>query len=128
MATTLSQRIAQRAQTKKPTQQGKNRAAFLAVRDDVQNALNDGWSVKTIWETLREEGRIQFGYDAFMGYVKRLIRSGQPTAPTRDASSTVLPSEKRDQGKPAPEAAAKKADNAIGGFTFDPSPNKEDLL
>jgi hypothetical protein len=73
MPSTLSQRIAERSKTKKTAAKGKNRAAFLALRDEIKDALDDGWPVKVIWETLREEGKIAFGYDAFSRYVNRLI-------------------------------------------------------
>jgi hypothetical protein len=73
MPNSLSQRIAEHAKTKAPTVAGKNRAAFLTVREEVKGALDDGWPIKTVWETLREEGKIEFGYDAFIRYVDRLI-------------------------------------------------------
>ncbi len=60
MAKTLSQRIAERAKTKLPSKSGKNRAAFLAVRDEVRQSLIDGWPVKSIWETLFDEGKVAF--------------------------------------------------------------------
>lgn len=62
MAKSLSERIAQRVSAKQPSRTGKNRASFLAVRDDVRKALDDGWPVKVIWDTLRDEGKIEFGY------------------------------------------------------------------
>ena len=69
----LSERIADRVVKKKPSRNAQNRAAFLALRQDIQEALADGWPVKTIWETLHEEGKVTFGYQAFRGYVNRLI-------------------------------------------------------
>ena len=54
---TLSERIAARAVEKKPLLSNKkqNRAIFLALRPEIIQALNDGWPVKDIWETLRAE-------------------------------------------------------------------------
>ena len=75
MAKSLSDRIAERMSARKPTGAGKNRAEFLAMRNDVKKAMDDGWPVKVIWETLRDEGKISFGYDAFIGYVNE---RGQP--------------------------------------------------
>ena len=130
MAKSLSERIAQRVSTRQPSRTGKNRASFLAVRDDVRKALDDGWPVKVIWDTLRDEGKIEFGYDAFIGYVNRLIRNVEPTPPAKPPADQV----KAD--KPAPKAKAKtdapqepkKEATPIGGFNFNPKPNKEDLL
>ncbi|WP_089572876.1 TraK family protein [Escherichia coli] len=148
MAKSLSERIAERMSTKQPTQAGKNRAAFLAVRDEVKKALDDGWPVKVVWATLRDEGRIEFKYDAFIKYVNQLIRNTEPpTRPTAPAAQTTA--------KPAPKATTRSANNSqtpvpaatpkpetapvpastaseqsgkIPSFNFNPTPNKEDLL
>ena len=137
MAKSLSDRIAERMSVRKPTGAGKNRAEFLAARNDVKKAMDDGWPVKVIWETLRDEGKISFGYDAFIGYVNRLIRSVDATAPA------PVPPPAADQakgGKPAQQEGKSKAKEpkapepkkpgsaAIASLNFDPKPNKEDLL
>lgn len=112
MAKSLSERIAERAAKKKPSRNAQNRAAFLAIRGDVTQALNDGWPVKTIWQTLHEESKITFSYQAFRGYVNRLILANHPSV---EASHQVS---KAKSTKPAP----------ITGFHFEPEPNKKDLL
>jgi hypothetical protein len=151
MAKSLSERIAERMSTTQPTQAGKNRAAFLAVRDDVKKALDDGWPVKVVWATLREEGRIEFKYDAFIKYVNQLVRNteppARPTAPaepttatpapkaaTRSASSSpaTAPAVTPKPAAPAPASSASEPDSKPAGkipsFNFNPTPNKEDLL
>ena len=60
MAKSLSERITARMVKKKPSRSAQNRAAFLALRVDIKQALDDGWPVKSIWETLHEEGKIDF--------------------------------------------------------------------
>ena len=122
MAKSLSERIAHRVSAKQPSRTGKNRASFLAVRDDVRKALDDGWPVKVIWDTLRHEGKIEFGYDAFIGYVNRLIRS---SADQVKADKPPVPKAQAETDAPQePKAEAP----SIGGFNFNPKPNKEDLL
>ena len=69
----LSVRIAAREVAKKPSPYAINRAAFLALRQDIKDAMADGWNVMSIWETLHEEGKVSFGYEAFRKYVNRLI-------------------------------------------------------
>lgn len=91
MAKGLSERISERMKSKKPSISGTNRAAFLAVKEDVIQALDDGWPVKTIWETLAEEGKIPFGYDAFINYVNRLIKETSANLPLPKPVSEVLP-------------------------------------
>jgi hypothetical protein len=83
----LSERIAA-AVKKKPTlsRSVQNRAAFIILRTDIKQALNDGWTVKRIWETLCEEGKIDFGYTAFVGYTNRLVLSALPDNPANQAA------------------------------------------
>lgn len=75
MTKNLSERITSRLNTIKNSQRGRNRALFLALSDDIRKALNDGWTKKAIWETLRAEGKIDFGYVAFLDYVRQFIRN-----------------------------------------------------
>ena len=107
MPKNLSLRIAEKIGTQTPDKKGKNRVAFLAHRDEIQQALEDGWTAKMIWATLKDEGKIGFSYQAFTRYVKRLT--------TRPATS-------------ATKTAATTAHDANKGFTFNPIPNKEELL
>ena len=81
MAKSLSERIAARTVKKKPSRSAQNRAAFLALRVDIKQALDDGWPVKSIWETLHEEGKVDFSYQAFRGYANRLVLSPPATDP-----------------------------------------------
>ena len=125
MAKSLSERIALRVSARQPSRTGKNRASFLAVRDDVRKALGDGWSVKAIWDTLRHEGEIEFGYDAFIGYVNRLIRNAEPSPAKSPADQ---PAPKRKAKTDAPQKSKVEASPSIGVFNFNPTPNKEDLI
>lgn len=132
MSKKLTERIAAQMQTKKPTRSGQNRAAFLALRSEITEALDDGWPVKTIWQTLRTEEKINFGYDAFINYVNTLIRNPKtipvPTLVTPSAVSVEPASQKTKptQNKPAP---IKKPERERGaGFKFNPTPNPNELL
>lgn len=133
MAKSLSERIAERAKKKKPSRNAQNRAAFLAVRVDVKQALDDGWPVKSIWETLHEEGKVTFSYQAFRGYVNRLILAAKPDAPPAPASAPATPGEGStpEASKPAAEVASKTTTQkpaALPGFTFNANPDKKELL
>ena len=127
MAKSLSERIAARSVQKKPSRSAQNRAAFLALRVDIKQALDDGWPVKSIWETLHEEGKVGFSYQAFRGYANRLILSPpatEPSAPVAKAPS----SGQNTTAKQATTKAVEKKPDTPAGFTFNPIPNKEDLL
>ena len=129
MTKNLSARIAERAARKKPPRNGQNRVTFLAMRGDVKQAIDDGWPVKTIWETLHEEGKVSFSYPAFIGYVNRLILSSPAS---RETVSTPMAVDSRI-GKQRDQATAQATEKnpegpATSGFTFNRTPKKEDLL
>lgn len=117
----LSERIAERAGKRKPSVAAQNRAVFLALRSEIKQALDDGWPVKTTWETLHEEGKVVFGYHAFHRYVKRLIQG----------EASQQKSGKKEQGgdNDKPETAApSSAKPEASGFDFNPTPEKGDLF
>ena len=131
MAKNLSARIAERIARKKPAGNVRNRAAFLALRGEVKQAIDDGWSVKTIWEALHDEEKVTFSYQAFRGYVNRLIlsppASGEATPlvvadQSRQAAPRLVPQLARTPAEWKPEKLA------ATGFTFNKTPKKEDLL
>ena len=131
MTKSLSERIAERAKRKKPSRNAQNRAAFLAVRADAKQALDDGWPVKSIWETLHEEGKVTFSYQAFRGYVNRLILAVKTDKAPPPASESAKPGE---DVKPEIAAASESASSTkqkparMPGFIFQPNPDKKDLL
>lgn len=124
---TLSERIAARAVGKKSLLSNKkqNRAIFLALRPDIIQALSDGWPVRDIWETLRDEGRVTFGYSAFCGYTNRLIRRPASHLPEQSGNEPPDALKNAKTGKTAPNT---KDTSHINGFTFNPTPKKEDLI
>ena len=119
----LSERIAQRVQSKKPNQAKNNRSAFLALRDEIRQALNDNYTKKEIWETLRDEQKIMFGYTAFTRYVNRLILSNnkQEKSPNTEIQTPIeKPSKKPVQQTPSVESTEKADTNVIKNFVYDP--------
>lgn len=113
---------------KKPSRRAKNRATFLALRVDVKQALDDGWPVKSIWETLNEEGKIDFSYQSFRVYVNRLILTpAELIAATDNLVTYVAQGEKTNHLSAI--ANEKKAEELVAdGFKFNKTPKKEDLL
>jgi hypothetical protein len=74
MAKSLTERIAARVMAQQsPPRSQLNRAVFLGLRDDVRQALDDGWSVLAVYRVLLDDGRIEFSYQAFRRYVNSLI-------------------------------------------------------
>lgn len=126
MAKSLSQRIAERSLKKAPSRNAQNRATFLAVRSDIKQALDDGWPVKSIWEILHEEGKINFSYQAFRGYVNRLILS-QVMSNTEIISENLLGVTTTADQEKTLDKKSQKIKN-IPEFKFNSIPKKEELL
>jgi hypothetical protein len=108
MAKSLSERIGARAKPQKRSR--RNRAVFLALRTEIEQAIADGWSKKAVWETLREEGAIQFGYDAFLAHARKSL-------PKVAAAASRVASQPRATTTNSPQ-----------GFTYSANPNKEELF
>ena len=117
MAKKLSERIREHVSTKKPNKRAKNLAAFLANKEEIEAAINDNGSVKIIWETLHDEGRISISYQAFNNYVNRHIRAKN----VKQAQPISQPENEHQ------EAEVTKR-NTSTGFVFNSTPNKEDLV
>jgi len=102
---TLSDRIAARIQRMPATSiAARNRSAFVSLREEIQQAYSDGWSLMAIWKLLHEEQRIPFTYQAFRRYARQLITAPQPSQST-----------KQEPTRPRP-------------ITFSPTATKERLL
>ncbi|PIL38895.1 hypothetical protein CR103_15605 [Massilia psychrophila] len=118
------------------TKREKNVVAFLAVRDDVREALGQGYPVSTIWAHMHEMKRVEFRYEMFLHYVNRHIRRPQqekqpslhvvqvPDLPAKKAQARQPPPARE---KPAPTGKPSTS-TAPAGFTFNAAPNKEELL
>ena len=128
MPRSLSVRVAERTARAKPSRSATNRATFLAVKDDVKQALDDGWPVKAIWETLHEEGKIVFIYQTFRTYVNRLIVVQR----SKRGWENDLVKKEKNRGKPASVGVRqndnKTATTGLRGFVYNPVPNEEELF
>lgn len=119
--------------SKPATHKAKNLAAFIAVRDDVRDALSAGYSVKTVWAHLYESRRIAIKYDAFLGYVHRYLQKpGLQQSETSDSQqSGAAGAGAGFSGTPAGPASRsqpRKLSAEMPGFKFNPIPNKDELL
>lgn len=136
MPKTLSQRIAERVTKEKPATK-KNRAVFLALRAEVEQAMKDGWPVKTIWEQLHAEGKVDFSYQAFRLYTNSLIaqegagstaqQPGQVSAVEASATAAT-PAPKPAEVAPPTHEPNKTKPPEIPGFDFNTKPQTKDLV
>lgn len=53
-----------------PGRPGSARVEFFACRDEVETMLAKGYSVRMVYEHLKEQGRLTCGYSAFCDYVR----------------------------------------------------------
>lgn len=104
-------------------------AAFLVVRENVREAMAAGYALKTIWEHMHETGRVSYRYETFLRHVRRHITNAPIDRTTQSAK--VKPAA---QGKGGDESILQAHTESrtsspprLGGFNFNPTPNKEDL-
>ena len=97
--------------------------------DDVRSQLGAGHAVKHVWKALSDARRISMSYEVFLHYVQRLI--GHP--PTDQTSTSVRTDNRagaaitaRTASKASPKAQT--APGTIPGFTFNPTPDIEELF
>lgn len=136
----LEKWVQERDKRQKKRRQDASAVEFLAVKKDVTDAIEAGYSLKTIWEYLKEGKKIRSTYETFRRHVKRFIKAvpkDQPTLAAKneaDASPATnkQPDDKRDAtpkaDKSEPEEKEKPQLPGTGGFKFDAKPNKEDLI
>jgi hypothetical protein len=87
-------------------------------------------SIPTIWETLRQEGKVTLSYQSFRGYANRLILSrdhGRQPAGVADQSKALRPAGGATGQQALGDRTGQKA-TGTGGFRFESEPRKEELL
>jgi hypothetical protein len=103
--------------------------AFLAVRNDVQAALDEAFTLKTIWSNMHEAGRIRYGYHTFRNYVKKHLRAlpvdRTETPQTRNSQASTQVATSLSVRRLALQA---KGQDGAAEFIYNAVPNKEELL
>jgi hypothetical protein len=80
------------------------RNEILVRGDEILAELAKGWSLRAIWTALSEHKELTCGYKTFIAHVRRL----QQQAATTEAKA-ITPEKQK-------------------GFTWDPTPNREELI
>ena len=138
MAKSYSEQLAEWVrQRTRSARHDRNLVAFLGVKEDVREALDQGWPVKTIWAHMVEQKRIGFGYDTFLIYVKRHVRpAAEPAIKRRTEGSRappVAPANPPASGSAksraqCPPVQVQPGQDQLPGFTFNAAPNREELI
>ncbi len=113
MKPSLSERIAQKEQ-KNPERRNLYEPAFLALKAEISQALHDGWSMRQIWSTLKDEKKLCCSYLWFRNLVKRHIAKKPEDLSIR-----------KKLEKPASVVAAEPEKD---GFNYQSSFDKEELI
>jgi hypothetical protein len=123
--------VRQRTQS---ARQDRNRVAFLGVKENVKEALDQGWPVKTIWAHMVEQKRIGFSYDTFLIYVRRHLRPASEPVPAAARRSRgprappVRPVNPQPPGPAESQTARAPVQDQLPGFTFNAAPNREEII
>ncbi|MBA3754914.1 MAG: hypothetical protein H0X02_01205 [Nitrosomonas sp.] len=71
MEKNILERLAESAAKSGSTHAKHNLGIFLALRDQIDLAINYGWPVKDIWQLFHNEKKIKISYQVFLRLVKR---------------------------------------------------------
>lgn len=109
--------------------QDKGLVAFIAVKDDIAQAMEAGYALKTIWEHLHETGKIPCRYETFLKHVKNQIRKARAPKPP-PLGKTGAQEGADDKGRSSNVVAngPKKLTAPIREFEVNPEAKKEDLI
>lgn len=123
MSKSLTENIMTSKQSQQRTNARKNKVEFLALREDISEALEKGWSITVIWETLRDEGSFTATYNTFRLYVLKYLNGQKPGYGY---------SQKEVNGQQSKRLAVnqdkEKRPITMPSFSFNPIPNLKVLL
>lgn len=129
--TPYSEELGEWLKSEKNKRRDKNLVAFLAIKDDVEEALLKGFTAKAIWEHKVYLKEIDFGYEPFLKFTKqqiinkRIASNSNPSEGTPKSKDGDKPIQKKFKKK---EEVTQPQNSGITGFVFNPVPNKEDLF
>lgn len=108
--------------------------AFLAVKSDVQAAIDAGYSLTTIWEHLHETGKLKCCYETFRKHVRKHIKNvSADQATSKQAANADKAKQAQSNNRPEhpqqkSQTEKKEPASIIGGFKFNPIPNPDELF
>jgi hypothetical protein len=102
--------------------------AFIAVRENVIEAIEAGYALTTIWEHMHETGMIKFGYETFRKKTRQHIGQGRrKNKRDNEKKGKGAASRVEDEG-PASDPTPAHEKGVVKGFKFSSIPNKEELF
>jgi hypothetical protein len=116
---------------KKKRRQDAATVAFLAMRPNVKAATEAGYALTTIWEHMHETGKLKCSYETFRKHARRFLKTTQPKLGSMNKTTTrafVGKENKDNQKTKITRQGEREKSEPLNGFTFNATPNKEDLF
>lgn len=88
---------------------GEGRIAVIAHSEEIQNALSEGYTKKSIYEAMTQEGILSISYQTFLAHIDRHVQ------PSNSQQQTGVPAGKTPNEKPK-------------SFQHNAHPSKDDYL
>lgn len=120
MKKSLIESITTSKQSPQRTNARKSKVEFLAMREDISKALEKGWSITAIWETLSDEGSFTATYNTFRLYILKYLNGQKPGYSQKESIEFRI--------KTPVVNSSKKKDNSIPSFKYNTILNIKDLL
>jgi hypothetical protein len=111
----------------KNKKRGAGLRAVIAAKEDIKNALAEGFSKKEIWDALRAKNAMPIDYPQFSEHVRKRIEAPaeKPLLTPKEGGSTTEPeSPSEETSAPAKE----KNQDAIKSFQHSAKPDKDSLI
>lgn len=121
MKKSLTENLTACQQNQQRTIARKSKVAFLAMREDISEALEKGWSITIIWETLRDEGSFTATYNTFRLHVLKYLHGQISSYSQKDSIE-------QRRKKQVNNYLTKEKTDGIPSFKFNPIQNPNDLL
>ena len=123
----ISARLAEKLAHSDSQHAKRNLAIFFVLRDEINSAINTGWSVKDIWQLLHEEKKILISYQVFLRLVKKHT---EYTAFKRKGSGKKISKENELEPKTEAKETQKLAKDVgkAEGFEWNNESNLDDLV
>lgn len=121
MKKSLTENISNCAENQQVKIVRQNKVAFLALKNEISEALEKGWSYTAIWETLFDEGSFTASYNTFRLYIVKYLNGQKPGYSFKDSLTY------RNK-KAAVNHTVIKKPASMPGFTYNPNPKIEDLI
>ena len=125
MATSYTDQLEEWVKQKKGSARDKHLVTFLAIKEDVRLAMNAGYSAKTIWQNMRELGRVSFTYALFLKYVSLHIKDNSK-ASAINAETDAKPTPKTATDKNSSKIQSQPKKVGMPTFKFNPIVKHED--